>query len=117
AEELLTALHWHGVAMVEFKMDANGRYWLMEINPRLWGSLALSVDTGVNFPLGLLQVARGEQPSAQPDYKLVYTRDLRTDLEWIKANLRADPQDPLLLTRSRSFSLIEFLRPLTGRES
>src|SRR4029077_20375744 len=96
---------------------ANGRYWLMEINPRLWGSLALSVDTGVNFPLGLLQVARGEQPSAQPDYKLVYTRDLRTDLEWIKANLRADPQDPLLLTRSRSFSLIEFLRPLTGRES
>jgi protein-tyrosine-phosphatase len=117
AEKLLTVLRWHGVAMVEFKVDANGRYWLMEINPRLWGSLALSIDAGVNFPLGLLQIARGDQPCAQAEYKLVYTRDLRTDLEWIKANLRADHQDSLLLTRSRSFSLIEFLRPLIGRES
>jgi len=52
AEKLLTALKWHGVAMVEFKMDAKGQHWLMEINPRLWGSLALSIDTGVDFPWG-----------------------------------------------------------------
>ena len=57
AEKLLTALNWHGVAMVEFKMNTNGQYWLMEINPRLWGSLALSIDAGVDFPLGLLQIA------------------------------------------------------------
>ena len=117
AEKLLTSLNWHGVAMVEFKVNANGQYWLMEINPRLWGSLALSLDSGVNFPLGLLELARGQQPQLQPDYKLVYTRDLRTDLDWLKANLMANPQDPLLLTRSRSFSLLELLRPLTGRES
>jgi protein-tyrosine-phosphatase/predicted ATP-grasp superfamily ATP-dependent carboligase len=118
AEKLLTALNWHGVAMVEFKMDANGRYWLMEINPRFWGSLALSIDAGVNFPLGLLQIARGLQPSAQPQYKTnYYTRDLRTDVDWLKSNLRANPQDPLLHTRSRSFSFIELLRPLTGCES
>ena len=116
AEKLLTALRWHGVAMVEFKMDARGQYWLMEINPRLWGSLALSIDAGVNFPLGLLRLARGEQPSSQPDYKLVYTRDLLTDLDWLKANLKADRRDPLLLTRSRPFSFLEMLRPFTGRE-
>jgi protein-tyrosine-phosphatase/predicted ATP-grasp superfamily ATP-dependent carboligase len=120
AEKLLAALNWHGVAMVEFKvefkMDAD-EYWLMEINPRFWGSLAVSIDAGVNFPLGLLQVARGQQPAQEPDYKLVYTRDLRTDVEWFKANLQADPQDPLLLTRSRVGSLFELLRPLTGRES
>ena len=117
AEKLLTSLNWHGVAMVEFKMNANGQYWLMEINPRLWGSLALSLYAGVDFPLGLLQLARGEPSQPQPSYKLVYTRDLRTDLDWLKANLLADPQDPLLLTRSRSFSLLELLRPLTGCES
>ncbi len=118
AEKLLTALNWHGVAMVEFKMDVQGRYWLMEINPRFWGSLALSIDAGVNFPLGLLQIARGQQPSSQPEYKAhYYTRDLRTDADWLKSNLRADAQDPLLHTRSRSFSFFEFLRPLTGRES
>src|SRR5579859_100445 len=118
AERLLTALKWHGVAMVEFKMDAKGQYWLMEINPRLWGSLALCIDAGVDFPTGLLQIACGQQLAAQSQYKIhYYTRDLRTDLDWLKSNLRADPQDPLLHTRSRSFSFLELLRPLTGRES
>ncbi|HZI58350.1 MAG TPA: ATP-grasp domain-containing protein, partial [Verrucomicrobiae bacterium] len=118
AERLLSALQWHGVAMVEFKMDARGRYWLMEINPRLWGSLALSIDAGVDFPEGLLQIARGRQLAAQPQYKIrYYTRDLRTDVDWLKSNLRADPQDPLLHTKSRSISFLELLRPLTGRES
>jgi len=117
AEKLLSALNWHGVAMVEFKVDSDGQYWLMEINPRFWGSLAVSIDAGVDFPLGLLQVARGEHPAPQPDYKLVYTRDLRTDLEWFKANLKADPEDPLLLTRPQVASILELLRPLIGRES
>lgn len=118
AEALLTALHWHGVAMVEFKMDAHGQYWLMEINPRLWGSLALSIDAGVDFPLGLLKMARGDDLPAQPEYKVpYYTRDLRTDVDWLKCNLRADSQDPLLHTRSTSLSFLELLRPLTGRES
>jgi protein-tyrosine-phosphatase/predicted ATP-grasp superfamily ATP-dependent carboligase len=118
AEKLLTALHWHGVAMVEFKIDAKGQHWLMEINPRLWGSLALSIDAGVDFPLGLLQVARGEQPAPQPKYKVPYhTRDLRTDVDWLKCNLTANQHDPLLHTRSRTVSFLELLRPLFGRES
>jgi protein-tyrosine-phosphatase len=118
AERLLTALKWHGVAMVEFKMDDRGQYWLMEINPRLWGSLALSIDAGIDFPSGLLQIACGQPLAPQPQYKIhYYTRDLRTDVDWLKSNLRADPQDPLLHTRSRSFSFLELLRPLTGRES
>ncbi len=118
AEKLLTALNWHGVAMVEFKMNANGQYWLMEINPRLWGSLALSIDSGVDFPLGLLQIARGDEPALQPKYRVpYYTRDLRTDVDWLKCNLRADRQDPLLHTRFRVFSFLELLRPLSGRES
>jgi protein-tyrosine-phosphatase/predicted ATP-grasp superfamily ATP-dependent carboligase len=118
AEKLLTALNWHGVAMVEFKMDTASRYWLMEINPRLWGSLALSIDAGVNFPLGLLQIANGHEPATQPKYKApYYTRDLRTDVDWLKCNLRANHKHPLLHTRSRLFSFLEFWRPLSGRES
>jgi protein-tyrosine-phosphatase/predicted ATP-grasp superfamily ATP-dependent carboligase len=118
AEKLLTALNWHGVAMVEFKMDSKGQYWLMEINPRLWGSLALSIDSGVDFPLGLMQIARGDAPAPQPKYIVpYYTRDLRTDVDWFKCNLRADQQDRLLYTRPRVFSFLELLRPMTGRES
>jgi predicted ATP-grasp superfamily ATP-dependent carboligase len=48
---LLSALQWHGVAMVEMKRDQrDGDYKLMEINPKFWGSLDLSIQAGVDFP-------------------------------------------------------------------
>jgi len=48
---ILDSLHWHGVAMVEFKKDENtGAFVLMEINPKFWGSLGLSIAAGVDFP-------------------------------------------------------------------
>lgn len=51
AFKLLKALDWHGVAMVEFKRDnRDGLPNLMEINARLWGSLQLAIDAGVDFP-------------------------------------------------------------------
>ncbi|HEX2329573.1 MAG TPA: ATP-grasp domain-containing protein [Candidatus Angelobacter sp.] len=118
AQRLMSALRWHGVAMVEFKMDSDGQLWLMEINPRMWGSLALPIDAGVDFPFGLLQVARGKAPGPQPACKIGYcTRDLATDAEWFKANLRADRSNPLLMTRPRLLSFAGLLRPLTGKES
>lgn len=50
-ERLLRELDWHGPAMVEFKRDArDGSFVLIEINPRFWGSLALPVHAGVDFP-------------------------------------------------------------------
>jgi protein-tyrosine-phosphatase len=39
------------------------------------------------------------------------------DVEWFKANLKADHSDPLLLTRPVAASLLEWLRPLAGKES
>jgi predicted ATP-grasp superfamily ATP-dependent carboligase len=115
---LLAALNWHGVAMVEFKRNGDGDYRLMEINPRLWGSLALSIDAGVDFPRGLLALAAGQPLAAQPDYTVgYYTRSLFDDLRWLHENGAADPADPLLLTRPVVRSYLELLRPLTGRES
>ena len=118
AEQLLTALHWHGVAMVEFKMSRDGSFYLMEINPRLWGSLALSIDAGVNFPLGLWQIASNEALSPQPAYRVpYYTRDLVNDLQWQWENFRANHREALLLTRSRMRCFAGYLRPLLGKES
>ena len=118
ARALLHALEWHGVAMVEFKMGRDGAFHLMEVNPRLWGSLALAIDCGVNFPLGLWRIAAGLPHVPQPAYRVHYfTRNLPKDLEWLWANWRADHQDPLLLTRPRMRSFIEYGRPLLGRES
>lgn len=58
ARTLLEALGWHGVAMVEFKLDRrDGVPKLMEINGRFWNSLPLAVAAGVDFPFLLYQLA------------------------------------------------------------
>ena len=71
AERLLTALKWHGVAMVEFKRDnRDGSLRLMEINARFWGSLQLAVDAGVDFPGILVDLAAGRHPPSTKEYKI-----------------------------------------------
>ncbi len=56
--KLLESLQWHGVAMVELKKDnRDGIFKLMEINPKFWGSLDLSIASGVNFPVLLVNMA------------------------------------------------------------
>jgi protein-tyrosine-phosphatase len=115
---ILRRLQWHGVAMVEFKVAKNGEAHLMEINPRLWGSLALPIDCGMDFPSGLLSLASGGSPLPRTTYRAYYyTRSLRRDAEWFKANLRASHSDPLLLTRPRFTAFLELFRPFILRES
>ena len=48
---LLNNLSWNGFAQVEFRESPkDGKLYLMEINPRLWGSVQLPIFAGVNFP-------------------------------------------------------------------
>ncbi len=56
--QVLNDFGWQGVAMLEYKYDAaTGIPYLMEINGRLWGSLQLAIDSGVDFPVLLVQAA------------------------------------------------------------
>lgn len=58
AVRLAQSADWHGVAMVEFKVDTgSGVPYLMEVNGRFWGSLQLAVDAGIDFPWLLYQFA------------------------------------------------------------
>lgn len=71
--KILDALNWHGVAMVEFKKDRkDGKYKLMEINPKFWGSLELAIAAGVDFPYLAYLTAKGQ--SFDPVFK--YNRDV-----------------------------------------
>jgi predicted ATP-grasp superfamily ATP-dependent carboligase len=66
---LLQSLDWYGVAMVEFKVDPrDNQPKLMELNPRFWGSLALAINAGVDFPYLLYRMARGEAFEPVRDY-------------------------------------------------
>lgn len=67
---LLELLDWQGVAMVECKRDlATGRYVFMEVNGRLWGSLQLAIDAGVDFPVLLAACALGRPVAARNGYR------------------------------------------------
>ena len=68
---LLQSLHFTGVAMVEFKMDSRDhKAKLLEVNPRFWGSLALAIDAGVNFPYLLTLMALERDFPPVVDYRL-----------------------------------------------
>lgn len=90
AVRLLQNVGWHGVGMVEFKVDAvTGIPYLMEINGRFWGSLQLAVDAGADFPLELYRLAQGQAPSVSPGaYRIgVQTRWVLGDVDHLLARL------------------------------
>ena len=47
---MLAAIGWRGPFMVEFLRAADGTLWFMEVNGRLWGSLALARRAGFEYP-------------------------------------------------------------------
>jgi predicted ATP-grasp superfamily ATP-dependent carboligase len=50
---------WEGMAEFEFKKDdRDGRYKLLEINPRFWASIQLPVSCGIDFPKLYYTIAR-----------------------------------------------------------
>jgi predicted ATP-grasp superfamily ATP-dependent carboligase len=91
-QKVLEALSWRGVAMVEFKRCAKtGKLYVLEVNPRFWGSLPLSEAAGVNFPHLLYQAALGEKISS-PDYRVgVRMRLLPTYLLSLWSTFRSAP--------------------------
>ncbi|MEJ2195051.1 MAG: hypothetical protein P8X73_09375, partial [Ignavibacteriaceae bacterium] len=75
-----------GVAMVEFKKDINhGKFKLMEVNPKFWGSFELSYKSGINFAYLYYLVAMGMQVQESSYKNDVYFRwTLPSDLLWYK---------------------------------
>ncbi|MDN5346994.1 MAG: hypothetical protein PWP65_558 [Clostridia bacterium] len=109
AVRLLKELEWYGVAMVEFKQDAEGEFRLMEINPRFWGSLPLAPAAGVDFPFILYRVARGEDVTPVTTYRTgVRMRYLFQDLFSVPGYLRRN--------ENKLGFLVNFARDLLDRE-
>ena len=68
---LLGAADWNGPAMIEFKLDSRtGEPVLMEVNGRYWGSLALPVACGVDFPSLHFDLAVHGRKAEQAAYPL-----------------------------------------------
>lgn len=99
---LLKSLAYTGVAMVEFKVNTTAeRPWVfLEVNPRFWGSLPLTIAAGADFPFAYFQLCTGRRVTPSPRYRTeVYSRNLPADLGWLSKNLKADRQDKTLQTK------------------
>lgn len=67
--KLAAATNLTGVAMFEFRRQGPGRFVLLEVNVRLWGSLPLAVEAGADFPRALYKLfVHGLEPAA-PGYR------------------------------------------------
>jgi predicted ATP-grasp superfamily ATP-dependent carboligase len=101
---LLEALNWTGLAMVEFKVGAEGPK-LMEINGRVWGSLPLAVRSGMDFPARLAELylyGPPVEPATESRYRVgVRARNLELDMVWIASVLRGKRRYPFLAMPSR----------------
>lgn len=93
ASRILGLVRWTGVAMVEFKEEAaTGTPYLMEVNGRLWGSLQLAIDAGVDFPDLLVRMATGETIHDAPEARLgVRSRWLWGDVKHLMDVIAAPP--------------------------
>jgi protein-tyrosine-phosphatase len=85
--------------MFEYKQDPiSGKFVLMEVNGRLWGSLALAVQSGVDFPRLMYDLFVQGQVRPVFTYKVpCFTRHTPRDVYWLQANLRAPSGRPDIL--------------------
>ena len=113
ATRVFSGLGWHGVAMMEFKQDAqSGAVYLMEVNGRFWGSLQLAIDAGLDFPWLVSQLALGRRPHSGPYRVGVKSRWLLGDLDHLymrlfkrDGELQLPPSSP-----SRLRTVVDFMR-------
>jgi len=109
---LATTAGLEGACEVEYRCDAKGNPLLMEINPRLAGTLENAMHSGVNFPLMVWQWATGQPIEPVLSYPAgVRTRWLSGDLRWVwDSVMQSGRPDTLSPTRSLWTFTSEFFR-------
>jgi predicted ATP-grasp superfamily ATP-dependent carboligase len=50
-ERMLKKVNWSGMFMIELLRDQNNQIWFMELNGRSWGSMALALRMGFEYPV------------------------------------------------------------------
>jgi len=112
---LLQALRWHGPAMVEFRIRADGTPVFLEVNGRFWNSLALAIHSGVDFPLLLARIGFDGDVSPVREYQTgVRCRWWLGDVRHVAAVMRGRPAGFEGHFPGRLKTLAAFLTPVPG---
>ncbi len=89
---ILDELEWHGLACIEYIEDAEtGEFSIVEINPRMWQSLACATRSGADFPYWYVLQAGNRPELIDPEYEVgVGTHYLFGELEHLVSVARED---------------------------
>jgi predicted ATP-grasp superfamily ATP-dependent carboligase len=103
--KFLKSINWVGLAMVEFKKTNEGPK-LMEINGRVWGSIPLAIQSGVDFPAELarayLKNSEEVDTTLGNNYEVgVRARNLELDIIWMLSVIVGIRRYPYLKTPKR----------------
>jgi predicted ATP-grasp superfamily ATP-dependent carboligase len=49
AKKILKKWNWRGFAMFEFKLTKENKLYLIEVNPRIWGSINQGLENNINY--------------------------------------------------------------------
>lgn len=81
---LLSKMKWRGYASLDLIRDPrDGKAKILEINPRINGTIKICFYAGVNMALQHLQFAAGDAVTEFPDYQEgVFLRYIHTDVLW-----------------------------------
>ena len=88
-QKITTHLEYTGVAMFEFRRNfTTGRWILLEINARPWGSLPLPIALGIDFPFRWYQLlVHGERTPPRDYRKGIYGRNLGLDFLFLLSEI------------------------------
>ena len=68
--KIIKELAWTGPIEIDWIRDSNsGRYYLIEINPKFWGTTQLTISSGLNYPDYLMKFATNKQINEVSEYK------------------------------------------------
>ena len=93
---LIRTIGYSGIAHIDMRQDvADGRFTVVDFNPRFWASLFSSTCAGVNFPYLWCQLAL-KQPVAQPVFERIHhyssSATMRHCVQSISHPIRARPE-------------------------
>ena len=85
-EKLMKSLNWSGVAHIDLRYDIkDGKFKVIEVNTRYWGSLDASLAAGINFPY-LYYLLSAQLEFERPTYNYIEFLSTKGLLKRIKQN-------------------------------
>lgn len=116
-DNIVTSSKFSGVVMIEFKYDKNSdEFYLIEINPKFWGSSLLSIISGINFPLNYVKYLENQKLGKQKFISGLRLQFVFSDLKRVVKyrvgliNFFVDLVNPKVVKDFTFFGLYNFLK-------